>query len=300
MKQLSVIIVTYHSEEDIYDCLDSLWQHCDIPLQDVEVIIVENSSECEPMFSKLRELYGDDIVLIRNTHNGGYGQGNNVGIRQATAPVVLIMNPDVRLISPFFKKPLESFQKDDTLIMYGMKQMLTSTAPSHTSFMFTTMMNGYMHTLLTGLCNRMDWYWPRWMYLAGSCFFVRKSMFEAIGLFDENVFMYGEEDDIHYRLLQKFGNRFHYDSDIRYIHLTQGRPPSLSYEKKLLEMDLYLHDKKGWPAKKTLRTYLQINNVLLSRCYLRKLFGGCNEESLTVLKALRKEIKTLQKEYGKK
>ena len=76
MKQLSVIIVTYHSEEDIYDCLDSLWQHCDIPQQDVEVIIVENSSECEPMFSKLRELYGDDIVLIRNTHNGGYGQGN--------------------------------------------------------------------------------------------------------------------------------------------------------------------------------------------------------------------------------
>lgn len=293
MKQVSIIIVTYNSEKDIFDCVDSIKQKADIPFSDIELIIVDNNShEPDRMFARLRNQWGDDVILIKNEKNGGYGQGNNVGIRRATAPVILIMNPDVRMMGPFLRKPLEAFQQDQKLIMYGMKQMYTPSLPSRFSFLFTAMMNGYARTLLTGLCNRMDWYFPRWMYFSGSCFFVRKTMFEAVGLFDESVFMYGEEDDIHYRLSRKFGNYFRYDPSIRYLHLMLGRAPSLRYEKKLLEVDLYHHKKKGWPAQKTLRTYLQTNNVLLARCYLRKIWGKCDEENFAVLKALRKEIKT--------
>lgn len=300
MKQVSIIIVTYNSEKDIFDCVNSIKQKADIPLSEIELIIVDNcSQEPQPMFKRLRQQWGEDIVLIENTQNGGYGQGNNVGIRHATAPVILIMNPDVRMMGPFLRKPLEAFQQDEKLIMYGMKQMFTPSIPSRFSFLFTVMTNGYVRTLLTGLCNRMDWYWPRWMYFSGSCFFVRKTMFEAVGLFDESVFMYGEEDDIHYRLSRKFGNYFRYDPSIRYIHLMLGRTPSLSYEKKLLEVDLYHHEKKGWPVQKTLRTYLQTNNVLLARCYLRKIRGKCDEENFAVLKALRKEIKTRIKDLKK-
>ena len=109
MKRLSIVIVTYKSEEDIYDCLQSIWQYNDIPNEDLEVIVVDNSPESEMMFSKLRELYKNDIVLIHNTHNGGYGQGNNVGIKQAKAPTIMIMNPDVRLCQPIFRTALEAF-----------------------------------------------------------------------------------------------------------------------------------------------------------------------------------------------
>ena len=55
MKRLSIIIVTYKSEHDIYDCLQSVWQFCDIPKEELEVIIVDNSPECEPMFTNLRK-----------------------------------------------------------------------------------------------------------------------------------------------------------------------------------------------------------------------------------------------------
>ena len=37
MKKLSIIIVTYNSEKDIYDCLDSIYSHCDIPIKELEV-----------------------------------------------------------------------------------------------------------------------------------------------------------------------------------------------------------------------------------------------------------------------
>ena len=106
MKKVSIIIVTYNSEKDIYDCVDSIQSHTDIPKKEIELIIVDNCSrEPEPMFVRLKQQWGEDIILIENTQNGGYGQGNNVGIRRATAPVILIMNPDVRLLEPFFLKP---------------------------------------------------------------------------------------------------------------------------------------------------------------------------------------------------
>ena len=152
MKQVSIIIVTYNSEKDIYDCVESIQRHADIPLEDIELIIVDNCS-CEPqaMFDKLQKQWGKDIILIENTKNGGYGQGNNVGIHRATAPVILIMNPDVRLLEPFFLKPLDAFREDKELIMYGMKMMNTPAHASTNSFWCTTMMNGYLRTLLTGL-----------------------------------------------------------------------------------------------------------------------------------------------------
>lgn len=291
MKRVSIIIVTYNSEKDIYDCVDSIRSHADIPKEDIELIIVDNCSrEPEPMFARLRQQWGEDIVLIENTQNGGYGQGNNVGIRRATAPVILIMNPDVRLMDPFFARPLKAFEEDSRLIMYGMKQMLTPTRPSRNSFCCTTMMNGYVRTLLTALCNRADAYLPRWMYFSGSCFFVRESMFEAVGLFDEEVFMYGEEDDIHYRLMQRFGLGFRYDTSIRYLHLTLERLPDARYEQKLLEADLIHHKKKGLSEKQVLNTYLQINTCLLARSYLLKYFGKTGSTTLATLKDFRKTI----------
>lgn len=285
MPKVSIIIVTYNSEKDIFDCVDSIKSHADIPLEEIELIVVDNNSrEPEPMFARLRQQWGNSIICIENTHNGGYGQGNNVGIRRATAPVVLVMNPDVRLMDPFFKKPLEAFCSDDKLIMYGMKQMYTETQPSRNSFWCTTLMNGYARTLLTGLFVRLDWYFPKWMYISGSCFYVRKSMFDEVGLFDEEVFMYGEEDDIHYRLMKRFGTYFRYDKTIRYMHLMLGREPNVQYETKLLDVDIFHHKKKGIPAMQTLHTYLQINNTLLLRAMINRMLGRGDEENYKMLK----------------
>lgn len=116
MKKVSIIIVTYNSEKDIYDCISSIIEFSDIPLVEIELVVVDNNSTgCDTMFNKLKTLWGEDIVLIKNSSNGGYGQGNNMGIRQSSAPVVLVMNPDVRLVCPIFKKAIDLFSKDKSL-----------------------------------------------------------------------------------------------------------------------------------------------------------------------------------------
>ena len=58
MKKLSVIIVTYNSESDIYGCLEALFAHNDIG-EALEVIVVDNNSrDFAHMQSELQRLYG--------------------------------------------------------------------------------------------------------------------------------------------------------------------------------------------------------------------------------------------------
>ena len=293
MKKLSIIIVTYNSEKDIYECLDTIYSHCDIPIKELEVIIVDNNStDCDTMFNKLKTLWGEDIILIKNSSNGGYGQGNNVGIRQCSAPVVLIMNPDVRLVCPIFRKAINLFSKNKNMCILGMKQWLTLEEPSNNSFTCTYRMNGYLSTILSALCTRLDFYIAKYMHFSGSCFFINKVMFEAVGLFDENVFLYGEEDDIHYRLMHRFKDcKMKYDKSLRYLHLTKERQPDIKYEKTLIDVAVIQNQKKGYNEDKTLKNRLRCINLLILRERLRIMLGKNNRTLLNMLEELKLYIK---------
>lgn len=293
MKKLSIIIVTYNSEKDIYECLDTIYSHCDIPIKELEVIIVDNNStDCDTMFNKLKTLWGEDIILIKNSSNSGYGQGNNVGIRQCSAPVVLIMNPDVRLVCPIFRKAINLFSKNKNMCILGMKQWLTLEEPSNNSFTCTYRMNGYLSTILSALCTRLDFYIAKYMHFSGSCFFINKAMFEAVGLFDENVFLYGEEDDIHYRLMHRFKDcKMKYDKSLRYLHLTKERQPDIKYEKTLIDVAVIQNQKKGYNEDKTLKNRLRCINLLILRERLRIMLGKNNRTLLNMLEELKLYIK---------
>ena len=64
MKKVSIIIVTYNSEHDIYDCVNSIRRYADIPLSEIELVIVDNGSHgVDSMFECLRIRGGEDLVL---------------------------------------------------------------------------------------------------------------------------------------------------------------------------------------------------------------------------------------------
>lgn len=299
MKKLSIIIVTYNSEKDIYECLDSIYSHCDIPIKELEVIIVDNNSkETDIMFDTIQHKYDNNVVLIKNSANGGYGQGNNVGIRNASAPIILIMNPDVRLTSSSFKSVLKHFEKDSKLSMYGMKQLLDDNRPSVNSFNCNSMVNGYLATLLTGFCNRRDIYIPRFMYFSGSCFYIRKSMFESIGLFDESIFMYGEENDIFHRMKFKHGTHFFYNKDITYKHLTLDRVPNEKTEDQMLHSIIRVNEKFGYSKRKTIRNKIQNINILLLREQIKKALAlHYDANKLSMFKRYKKHLNEFKFKY---
>ncbi|WP_160150109.1 glycosyltransferase family 2 protein [Parabacteroides sp. Marseille-P3160] len=252
MKKISIVIVTYNSEDLIGQCLDSIFNNNDLG-EELEVIVVDNRSKnVNRMFSSLKNKYGERVLLIKNNKNGGYGQGNNVGILQASAPIIMIMNPDVILISPIFKRVISYFS-DMSVAMIGMRQ-LVSKDKAGVSFSVKLNFIPIISVLLNFLCNKIQWYIQPLMYFAGACFFIRKSAFKKIGLFDENIFMYGEENDVHHRLLSSANNvKFIYDKNLKYVHLIDDRPLSNGAIPKMIRSNLLFCEKNKIDKRKTLK-----------------------------------------------
>ena len=269
MITLSVIILTYNSENDIYQCLESVYKHNDIG-KELEVIIVDNqSTNFASMRDEIAQRY-PQVIITQNTHNGGYGQGNNVGIRIAQAPVVAIMNPDIRLMQPIFSAALRALQVDT--VMCAGKQMHTTTQLGW-SYAFDYNAMSFLQVPLRNIFKRVDYYDYRHMYLSGAFFFIKKACFEQIGMFDEQIFMYGEECDIHLRLRKVFPKKKIQFLSIPYLHLSADRPFEEKRYRQLLNADLYVCRKHG----RSIAHYLRIRLFALRLCLLRcKLQGRGN------------------------
>ena len=266
MKQLSVIILTYNSEKDIYPCLESVYQHNDIG-EGLEVIVVDNqSTHFAAMQQEIAQRY-PKVIITQNTHNGGYGQGNNVGIRMAQAPVVAIMNPDIRLLQPIFASALQTLNNKDIIMCAG-KQMHTPTQLGW-SYAFDYNALSFLQVPLRNIYKRFDYYDYRYMHLSGAFFFINKQCFEAIGMFDEQIFMYGEECDIHLRLRKAFPKKQIQFLPIPYLHLSAERPFEEKRYRQLLNADLYVCRKHGLSIAHYLRIRLFALRVCLLRCQLQ-------------------------------
>ena len=87
-ENLTVIIVTIKSQNIIEDCLKSIDP-------DIKKIIVENSSDQE-FIDSLKKKY-KNIECYLTGKNLGMGPGNNVGIKKSKTRYVMILNPDTIL-----------------------------------------------------------------------------------------------------------------------------------------------------------------------------------------------------------
>lgn len=269
MKELSVIIVTYNSEPDIYGCLDALYEHNDLG-DALEVIVVDNNSRLfEGMQKEIAKRYSGKVIVLRNSKNGGYGQGNNIGIKHASAPVIMIMNPDVRIKQMSLNEIATAYKKDADLAILGFKQIINLEGKAGTSFSLLNHYSGWLRLIGGIAAKRLDYFNWRHMYFCGACFCVRKEMLEQAGLFDEEIFLYGEENDIHYRIHNAFPNAHDiYRRKAIYLHLTENRPSSEDSIRLRIQSNEYVMKKQGRPSG----TYIRSEEQRIK--WAKKLFGN--------------------------
>lgn len=284
MKRLSVIILTYNSEKDIYECLDSVYKYNDIG-DNLEIIVVDNQShKYKAMQMRLAQDY-PQVRVVQNTHNGGYGQGNNVGIRLAESPIVAVMNPDVRLLMPTFGEMLRCFN-DPQVIMCGGKQILSS-GQQGWSVVCSYKMPPILRLVIRNIALRTNHYNHRYMYFAGAFFLVRKEYFEQIGMFDENLFMYSEEPDIHIRMRKQFPNgKMCYFPNIHYLHKADTREFSPQRYRVQLTGDTYVFKKHHISFLPHMRVNILLTYIFQLRAVLRH-----NAAEATVFKQQRNIIR---------
>jgi len=124
--ELSIIIVTWNSEEEIAECLrpvcDQIGKNGNFVF---EIIIVDNHSSDNTyrVIEKFKSYYKENITLIRNSDNIGFTKACNQGIELAQGQNILFLNPDTEIIDDTLYK-LYNYQNSNEKIGAVAPQLL--------------------------------------------------------------------------------------------------------------------------------------------------------------------------------
>ena len=288
MKKISIIIVTYNSQLYIKKCLDSIFENNDVG-ESLEVIVVDNSTEeiASQLLEIIQEYYPNRVKFIKNDRNGGYGQGNNLGIQHASGKYIAIMNPDITMTESLFNYTIEHLERNSETGIIGYKQR----GGLDLSFYFRQEFYlPILTTLLTKVCNKMGWFNQKYMFVSGAFFFTTKKYFEEIGNFDESIFLYCEESDVTNRFL-KSGFSIQYDGSKSYIHEIDGRekmsPAGFKY---LVDSVLYYLDKFSYCKERYIsKMIIDLKFKKLVYCVL------CDSKNIVIVEEQLKQIYAYKK-----
>lgn len=225
--QLSVIILNYNVRYFLELCVLSV--ESALRNIDSEIIVVDNDSQddsCEMIKTRF-----PNVKLIQNSQNVGFPKGNNIGVSRAKGEYVCILNPDTVVAEDTFEKVLAFAQKQKNLGVVGVKLIdgsgnflpeskrgiptpwvaFTKIASLYKLFPKSSFFNKYYAQHLSeNQTGEVE-------ILVGAFMFLEKELYEEVGGFDEDCFMYSDDIDLSYTVLQK-GKVNYYFHETTVIH----------------------------------------------------------------------------------
>jgi len=214
---LSIIIVTWNSEEDLPECLNSILDNnYDFKY---EIIIIDNNSSdnSAKVITNFIDIYGSDIKLIINKENIGFTKACNQGIEISIGNYILLLNPDTEIVENsldlLYKKfiPENSFAaivpqllNTDGTIQYSCRKLpgyidlyfeifLLSSIFSTSTFFSRWKMKYFSHDEETEVEQPM-----------AAAFLVKKSVLDVINNFDESYYMFFNDVDLCKKISDKY------------------------------------------------------------------------------------------------
>lgn len=182
--------------------------------QSIDKILVVDNNSSKNDYEKLIELSNEKIDIIKTDKNGGYAYGNNFGVRfliekygKNYFDTYIISNPDIYVEDSAIKRCNSKLHSSKDIAQIA-PRMYFVTGPARRSAWkkrtylidiacSTRLLELLLFFLLKkGEYNKEDFnkeYLDVYA-LAGSFFLIKSRIFEEIGMFDENTFLFFEED----------------------------------------------------------------------------------------------------------
>jgi GT2 family glycosyltransferase len=206
---LSIIYVNWNSLEYLRESIASVIEHTHSVAY--EIIVVDNASP-EPGVDLLEQTF-PDVTIIHSEKNLGFAGANNLGFRRSTGEFVLFLNPDTKLMAPSIDLLIARHKSLPDAGIVGCKLLNTDLSVQLSSIQtYPTILNQAMDAEYL----RLRWpECPLWKIaplfsekvslmkveiIPGACMLLRRSVFERIGLFSEEYFMYAEDLDLNYKV----------------------------------------------------------------------------------------------------
>jgi N-acetylglucosaminyl-diphospho-decaprenol L-rhamnosyltransferase len=188
LRQVTIVCVTYKSHPVIESLGKTLGAFS-------HVVVVDNASG-DGTVAALR-VHVPHATVIERAENGGFGTGNNEAMRHVKTPFALMLNPDCDIGVDALQTLIDTLHRYPTAGIVAPQSWRSGQTPqmSFRPAFFEAKPKG-PYRVPDGTCC------ARWLH--GCCLLVRTEAFEHIGGFDEQFFLYYEDDDLCLRM-QKAG-----------------------------------------------------------------------------------------------
>ena len=287
---LSVIIVNYNVKEFLQNLLHSI-EKASANLSK-EIIVVDNASD-DGSVEVIREKF-PYVNLIENKINVGFGKANNQGLAIAKGNYILFINPDCIVSEDTLDKMISFFGGHSDCALAGCK-ILNSDGTLQLACRRSFPGPWTSFTKVTGLSNlfpksrifaryNLTYLDENKTYevdaVSGSFMMMRKTVYDNVGGFDEQFFMYGEDLDLCYRI-QKAGHKVFYVHSTQVIHY-KGE----STKRSNLDETKLFYDAMHLFVKKHLSSFPLVEIILRSAIGFRKLFAFIGKRKLSLYSAI--------------
>lgn len=252
--EITASIVTYRNRiEVLKQTIDSFFN----TNLNVKLYVVDNSN-----YESIRQLClqtNRDIEYIPLRKNIGFGAGHNIVLNDGKklGTYHLVLNPDIRFNTGVLEA-LYSYMEDNKdvgnilpKVLYpdGSIQYLCKLLPTPLNWV------GRLIIPFKSIKERMNYKFEMRFtgynkitevpYLSGCFMFLRKEAIEKVGVFDEGIFMYGEETDLNRRIGRFYKTIFFPDVEI--VHdFAKGSHKELRLFIIHIKAAIYYFNKWGW------------------------------------------------------
>lgn len=200
---MDVVYVTYNSEKWVEKCFTS-WLQTDYDLKQVNIIIVDNNSAdtTVPLLKNISKKYKEkfaSIKIILEDKNLGFGKANNIGFREGDSDIVCFFNIDTELFPDTLTNLQQEIEEsEDEVALWELRQF------------------PYEHPkLYDPLTGYTSW-------SSGAAFAMRRDIYDKLGGFDEQIFMYAEDVDLSWRI-RSFGYKLKYVPKATIMHYAYSK-----------------------------------------------------------------------------
>jgi len=196
---VSIIIVNYNTKKITNDCIQSIISKTSG--LDYEIIVVDNAST-----DGSREFFESDkrINYIYSERNGGFGYGNNLGMKVAKGKYFFLLNSDTLLINNAIKEFFDYAESHNPQTIYGCYLVGDDGTYRNSFFYFPDFtIIQFIHRQIYGQNMEPNYTNREVECVSGADMFIPREAIEDSGLFDENIFLYGEEGELQYRMMKK-------------------------------------------------------------------------------------------------
>ena len=213
---VSVIIVNYHSAKMVIDCINSIYDKT----RDLryEIIVADNASD-DGSVELLRETFGETITLIESPENLGFGKANNLGAKKAAGKYLFLLNPDTILVNNAIKILYDYMEAHPNVGVAGGNLLSPEGMPTPSfcrefdDLKLEKKRASWGNLLGQRICTKLHIGQNRPMaefnhteeaetvaYIFGADMMMPRALFEKVGGFDPDFFMYAEEEELTWRI----------------------------------------------------------------------------------------------------